>query len=286
MKYVIITPAKNESKYIEYTLNSVCNQTLKPVEYIVVDDGSDDDTYQIVEKYQKDFFWLKIIRNQSEGEKRAGGVKVIRAFNYGFENLDNRDFEFIVKLDADLTLPLEYFENVSKCFRDDPKVGMCGGYCVEEQNGNWVRTVSAHHHLNGAFKAYRTNCFNQMGGIPMLHNWDGIDEMKARFLGWKVQILDLPVKHHRVTSTLINKGMKAAFKTGMQYHKSGYDLFLSLLKAMVFGKNYKPVFLSGVSFFAGFLYALISFKKRDVEPGFAKFIRSFQYERIKQKLKF
>lgn len=110
MKYVIITPAHNEEKYIKYTLDSVTVQTIKPAQWIIVDDGSTDTTAEIVQNYVKKYPWIKLIKNNPIENARRGGTKVVQAFKFGYQALDEVDFDFIVKLDADLTLPPNYFE--------------------------------------------------------------------------------------------------------------------------------------------------------------------------------
>ena len=136
MDYVIITPAKNEEKYIRYTLDSVVNQTLKPVEWIIVNDGSTDRTAEIVEEYVKKHVWIKLITIR-KNEKRAPGSKVVRAFYSGYTKI-KKDYDVISKLDADLTLPINYFRKVIDSFQDEKKVGLCGGYCKINKKGKWM----------------------------------------------------------------------------------------------------------------------------------------------------
>src|SRR5690606_3852054 len=160
----------------------------------------------------------------AETLKREGGAKVVKAFWRGFQALDVQDFSFVVKLDADLTLPPEYFEKVSECFALNESVGMCGGILVIRAGGLLKKERSAAYHLRGAIKAYRKECFDQIGGIRPVLNWDFIDEMTAMHLGWKVRILPVEVEHHRVSSTLMNKGLVFSFVMGQTYYKNGYDL--------------------------------------------------------------
>jgi glycosyltransferase involved in cell wall biosynthesis len=283
-KYVIITPAHNEQSYINYILESVVSQTSLPIQWIIVDDGSTDDTGKIIQKYCEKYPWIKLVENNNKGESRKGGVKVVRAFLLGCENLDISDYDVIVKLDADLTLPPEYFEIIMQTFVKDERIGLCGGQLLINVNGNWVFEKNAEYHLRGAIKAYRKSCLEQIGGIPITLNWDSLDEMKAMYLGWKVKVIPLFVKHHRVTSSTINRGLRYAYSYGKQSYKEGYDFILACARAVFFGMRTNPKIISIFWFIAGFLKGVISGTKREVDPSLASFMRHFQYNRIKMKL--
>ena len=279
-RYVIITPARNEERYITHTLNSVCKQTLTPHQWIIVDDGSSDKTPSIVYGYAKRNPWIKLIKNNTFDEKRAGGPKVVRAFYDGYYTITERNYDFIVKLDADLTLPHNYFEVVAKCFQANTKVGLCGGYCVNEKNGKLTKEKTASYHVRGAFKAYRKECFDDIGGLKQVWDWDGLDQMTAMYLGWEIRVLPLAVIHYRETSKEYNRILHS-FRSGKEYYKMGHDLFLGLVKSIVLVAK-RPFFLRGIFFLIGFLVACAKKENRIVDNGLAKFIRKFQYDRIKR----
>jgi len=279
--YVIVTPANNEESYIRFTLDSVVAQTVLPAQWVIVDDGSTDGTADVVQGYIEKHIWIKLLKNFPDEKKRRGGGKVVRAFNYGYQAVDIADFEFVVKLDADLTLPSNYFEEVGRIFEADPVVGMCGGYLSEYSDGQWKKAEAAGYHLRGAIKAYRKKCFDQIGGIPLTSNWDFLDGMKAMSLGWTIKILPLNVKHHRKTSTLINRGLNSSFVTGKQYYKDGYDLFLAICRSATYGLRTKPYILTSFGFLLGFLYNCWYKPQKEVDPELEAFIKKFQYARIK-----
>lgn len=280
MKYIIITPAYNEEKYIRYTLDSVVNQTILPRQWIIVDDGSSDRTAEIVKEYVEKYDWIKLFNNYTCKEKRAGGAKVVRAFYIGYNSIKKHDYDFIVKLDADLTLPKNYFEEITKCFENNKKVGLCGGYCSVIKNGKLKKEKSASYHLRGPIKSYRKECFDQIGGLKPILGWDGIDEMTAIYKGWDVKILPLQVIHHRPTSTEINRGIESLMFSGREYYKDGNDLLLALLKAFQISVRKEPLIVSGLIFYCNFIYAMIKNEPRNVDKKLAKFIRNFQYNRI------
>jgi glycosyltransferase involved in cell wall biosynthesis len=280
-KYVIVTPAQNEEAYIRFTLDSVVAQTIWPIEWIIVDDGSTDATSEIVRDYTKRYEWIKLVVNHPKETQRDGGGKLMNAFLLGYHSLGILDYDFIVKLDADLTLPPNYFEEVGKAFESDPRIGLSGGHCFALTNGVWKKERAASYHLRGAIKAFRKVCYVQIGGMLPGYNADFLDEMTAMHLGWLVKILPLEVKHHRRTSTLINRGLRFSFKMGRVYYKDGYDFLLVLLRAIVYGSYTKPYGISAVGLLMGYVSAVMTRPKKDVSPELELFIRKFQYRRIR-----
>jgi len=281
-RYVIVTPAHNEESYIRLTIDSVVAQTSLPTQWVIVDDGSSDGTANIIQGYVYKNPWIKLIKNFPHEVNRQGGGKVVRAFYCGYHVLDITDFDFVVKLDADLTLPSNYFEEVGKAFESEPAIGLCGGFLTAQFNGVWKKERSASYHLRGSIKAYRKKCFDQIGGIRPVDNWDFLDEMTAMYFGWEVKILALEVRHNRRTSTLINRGWKSSFNKGQTYYKDGYDLFLLTLRSVPFGLGTKPYLLSSVALILGFLSSCLTKPEKDVDAMLEKFIRKFQYNRIKR----
>lgn len=277
-KYIIITPAKNEERFIEHTIESICDQKIKPHKWIIVDDGSTDQTSVIIEKYMDCYPWIILIKNDNFDEKRAGGPKVVRAFYKGYDAITDHNYNFIVKLDADLTLPNNYFEAVSRCFTDFPTVGICGGYCVNKRDGKLVKEKAAEFHVRGAFKAYRKECFADIGGIKPVWDWDGLDQMTAMYLGWEVRVLPLAIIHHRETSKEYNRILHS-LRSGKEYYRVGNGLLLGLVKsAFIIVK--RPFFIGGTLFLFGFLIASLNKTNKIVNDDLAKFIRKFQYNRI------
>jgi glycosyltransferase involved in cell wall biosynthesis len=281
MKYVIITPAHNEEAYIRFTLDSVVAQTVKPEQWIIVDDGSTDGTRKIIQDYANRFDWIKLVVNHPKEIKRDGGSRLINAVLRGYHSLEILDYGFIVKLDADLTLPPNYFEEVGNTFDSDPTIGMCGGHCSILKNGVWKTERGASYYLWGLAQSFRKNCYEQIGGMLPVYNADFLVQMTAMHLGWLVKCLPLEIKHLRPTSTLINRGMRFSYKMGGVYYKDGYDFLLVLLRSFFHGLSTKPYGLSSVALLIGFLSAVITKPSKDVAPDLEMYIRTFQYNRIR-----
>ena len=280
MKYIIITPAKDEEKYIKYTLESVCGQTLKPYKWIIVDDGSLDNTAAVVKEFQNRYSWISFVEKRNTMARKLSGPKVIRAFNYGYNTLTIDDYEFMVKLDADLILPNDYFEKVSNAFQENSKIGLCGGYLVTKKNGKLIKERAAENHIRGAFKAYRNKCFEEIGGLKPILGWDALDEMTANYLGWEIKQLPLQVIHLRETrrdyEPLLHR-----FHSGMVYFRMGYGVFLTLLKSL-FWVCRKPYIIGGISFIVGFVTSFIRGDRKIGDKDLRKFFRGFKYDRILQ----
>jgi glycosyltransferase involved in cell wall biosynthesis len=283
MQYIIITPAKNEEEFIEQTLKSVFAQTARPMKWIIVDDGSTDNTAAVVAKYASKYDFVKLIQNQSTGEQRAGGSKVVRAFNVGYDTIRDEHFDFIVKLDADLTLPCNYFEEVIKCFEMNPRIGLCGGYCVLEDKGRLIPESYSEDHVRGAFKAYRRECFDDIGGLQEIWSWDGIDESAIAFHGWHLKVLPLAVVHHRPTSKEYNL-LKHSFKTGREMYKERIDLLsLFVISAVYFLR--KPVILGSILFIVGYFVSWIRREDKVIDKDLGEYIRNERYGKIVDKFR-
>ena len=164
MNYYIIIPSHNEEKFISLTLQSLVEQTVLPKKVVVVNDNSTDKTAAIVLAFAKDYPFISLVNKTSEAIHLPGS-KVIQAFQKGLETLDE-NYDFIVKADADLIFPSNYFETIIKHFESDTKIGMVGGFAYIKKNGEWIlENLTDKDHIRGAFKAYRKACFEQIGGL-------------------------------------------------------------------------------------------------------------------------
>lgn len=281
---LLVTPAYNEEEYIECTLKSISEQSYPPKLWIVVDDGSEDRTAEIIEEYARKFDWIKLVR-KTEKEARAIGSKVVQTFYHGLNTVDWKSFDVIAKYDSDLTFPPNYLEQIAACFEADPKVGMAGGVCSIEQQGEWIlEQVADPDHIRGALKAYRRELFEAMGGIRPSMGWDTVDELLASFYGYKVLVLDdLVVKHHRVTNQETGQ-LKACEKMGRSFHRLGYGGLISLIAAAKIGMKRPPKGRSGWAALKGYLKAVRENEPIIVNKEEAAFIRKYRKERIFSKL--
>lgn len=149
---------------------------------------------------------------------------------------------------------------------------------IEKKNEKLLNQKVSNLHLRGAIKAYRKECFEGIGGLQEIWNWDGLDEKKAMYLGWKIKILPLAVIHHRVTTSAYNP-IVHSFRGGKEKYREGDDLILALIRSLVRIKR-RPFLILGISFFVGYLYSLLTRPTKHVDRDLQKFIRKFHYNRI------
>ena len=281
MKYYIIIPAHNEADFIALTLNSIASQTLLPSKVVVVNDNSTDATASIVTEFISAHDYISLVNKTSEAIHLPGS-KVIQAFHKGFETID-ADYDIIVKLDADLILPDNYFETIINHFKKDNKIGMVGGFAYIEKKGQWIlENLTDKDHIRGAFKAYRKECFLKIGNLKPAMGWDTVDELLCKFYGWKVvTVADLKVKHLKPTGANYNKS--ARFKQGEAFYSIGYGfLITAIASAKLAIMKRKPLLF--FDYIQGFWKAKLSKKPLLISDEQAKFIRNYRWNKMKEKL--
>ncbi|WP_299532173.1 glycosyltransferase family 2 protein [Ulvibacterium sp.] len=282
MNYYIIIPAHNEEAFLADTLNSVQRQTLLPKKVVVVNDNSTDGTESIIDHFVKDNPHFEKLNGESSTD-HLPGRKVINAFNKGLGTLDE-GYDFLVKLDADLILPYNYFEKVAEIFRMHPEVGIAGGFAYEKgRDGEWkLNHPMNKDHVRGAFKAYTRVCFRAIGGLRNAMGWDTVDELLAQYHGFRIFTDEtLKVKHLRPTGKAYNK--KARLLQGEAMYTMGYGLLLSGLASlkMALKQRNLNVFFHNLS---GFFKARKNKVPFLISKEEARFIRNLRWKNIGDKL--
>ncbi len=281
MNFYIVIPAHNEEAFIALTLQSLISQTHLPKKVVVVNDNSTDQTATIVLAFAKENPFITLVNKTSEAIHLPGS-KVIQAFHKGFETLDN-NYDIIIKLDADLILPNNYFERITSIFEKDSKVGMAGGFAYIEKNGDWIlENLTDKDHIRGAFKAYRKEFFFQMGNLKPAMGWDTVDELLAKYYGWKVLTdASLIVKHLKPTGANYNK--TARYKQGEAFYTLGYGFFITTIASAKLAMMKKKPFLF-FDYIRGFWKAKKANTPLLVNQEQAKFIRKYRLQKMKEKL--
>lgn len=281
MRFYIIIPAHNEEASIQQTLQSLMKQTHLPEKILVVNDNSTDKTAEKVTEFLHKYPFIKVFNNTSTPTHLPGG-KVIQAFLNGLEHLDN-EYDVLCKFDADLIFPPNYLAELKKTFESDKRIGMAGGFCYVKENGTWqIENLTNKDHIRGALKAYRKQCFQEIGGLKVSMGWDTVDELLAKYHGWEVNtIKNLHVKHLRPTGKTYTKAAK--HKQGEAFYKLRYGFtitFIASLKLALLKK--KPSLLK--EYLAGFLKAKKNKLPYLVNAEVGKWIRKYRWKKIKQKL--
>tara|TARA_R110002072_G_scaffold22666_2_gene79611 strand:+ start:22995 stop:23843 length:849 start_codon:yes stop_codon:yes gene_type:complete len=281
VNFYIIIPAHNEEAFISQTLESLINQTLLPKQLVIVDDHSTDGTAKVVSSYAEKYPFIRLVKNTSE-DKHLPGSKVIKAFYKGFETLDD-NYDILCKFDADLIFPENYLEKVAKIFERNPKCGMAGGFCTIEKNGEWeVENLTNKDHIRGALKAYRKECFQDIGGLKTAMGWDTADELLAQYYGWKINTEpSLLVKHLKPTGKTYNKA--ARYKQGEAFYSLRYGFWLTAIASAKLAIKKRNVLLF-FDYLKGFFIAKRKKAEYLVNRDEGIFIREFRWKRIRKKI--
>jgi len=278
MKYVIITPVKNEEVYIRYTLDSVVAQTIKPAQWIIVDDGSTDDTSKIIQEFVERYPWIKQITLPVEGSRELG-ARVVRVFYEGFKLLEG-DYNFIVKLDSDLSFDPNYFERLLRKFVEDSRLGIAGGGFYIPVGNQWRLENVPVDHVRGATKVYRKTCFDEIGGLPLVNGWDSIDEWRAQIKGWKTRSYNELIVHHlRPTGASFGK-WGGSVKAGDYAFFMGYPWPVILARSLYRAFSDRPILVRGTGIFWGYLRSWLARKPRFDDAEVIAYIRRKQMRRI------
>jgi biofilm PGA synthesis N-glycosyltransferase PgaC len=294
VRYVVISPVRNEAEHLEQTIRSVVEQTVRPLRWLIVNDGSTDQTPEIIERWAARHPWIVPVhrtdldRERHSGAlqeskanrgKRARAAKEIEAFYAGYEQLTDRDWEFLVKLDGDLSFDPDYFERCFEEFATDATLGIAGGAICHLVDGELEVEPSPRFHVRGATKIYRRACWEQIGGVLSAAGWDTVDEVKSNMLGWSTRTLNgLNVLHYRFTGAA-NGAWDNAVKNGLWSYIAGYhSLFLLGRCARQFFK--KPAVLGSVGLFFGYVSGWIEGVPQIEDKSVIRYLRDQQLRRL------
>lgn len=279
IRYVVVTPARDEAQHISVTIGSLVHQTIRPVEWVMVDDGSTDGTGEIVERLTSQYPWIKVLHRPDRGV-RENATGVMEAFYYGYQSLKTADWDFIVKLDGDVSLDADYFENCFREFQQNPILGIGGGSICHLENGVLKVESCPRFHVRGATKIYSRACWEAIGGLLRVPGWDTVDEIKANMLGWKTRTFqNLKVLHYRRTGAA-DGAWRNSVKDGHADYISGYHpLFMGLkcIKRLF----QRPYFVGSLGLLYGFGSDYI---KRAPQVGDRALIRYVQRQQLRRLL--
>ncbi len=281
MKIAIIIPAYNEADLISKTLDSLLAQTYKAETIIVVDDGSTDRTPEVVSSYAEKHPEIQLIQKNSDAAHLPGS-KVVQAFNYGLKHLESQ-YELLCKFDADLIFPENYLEIVKNAFESNEKLGIYGGFCYVERDGNWeLENLTNKDHIRGALKCYRKACFEAIGGLKTAMGWDTLDELLAQYHGWEVATnQDLHVKHLKPTGHTYSA--RAKYKQGEAFYSMRYGFLLTSIASAKLAMR-KKSFKLFKDYLSGYFKAKQKNLPYQVTEAEGQFIRELRWKNIRKKL--
>jgi len=289
-RYLLVTPCRDEAQYARRTLDSVTRQTVLPALWLIVDDGSKDQTPEILREYAQRFPFIRVITRGDRGERKLGGG-VIDAFYAGYDTINPDEFDYVCKLDLDLDLPLTYFESLMQRMEGNPRIGTCSGKpYFRNVQGEMVSELCGDENSVGMVKFYRTECFKRIGGFVRELMWDGIDCHRCRMLGWIAISWDDPAlnfEHLRPMGTSHKNWWTGRVRHGVgQYYMGTGATYM--LASSVFRIAHPPVVIGAIAMMWGYVRSMLQRKPRygqapgdvaDAADGqFRRFLRRYQWQ--------
>lgn len=270
--YIIISPVKDEERYLETTIQAVANQTRRPLRWLIVDDGSTDRTPEIIREYVSKFDWIEMLRIDRNGTRNLGSAE-IQAFAAGYRGIRDCGFDYVVKLDCDLDLGPRYFEMLLEEFRQDRSLGIASGIYLEQEPGGWKPVRMPWYHAAGAAKMVRRDCYEKIGGFILAPGWDTVDEIRARMAGWQTcHFPAIQFYHLKKEGSAMGPARMNLFH-GRIYYLTGGGFTFFAAKAAARAFSTRPVLLSGFLMLAGYAGAWLARTPRSVSSEEARFYR-------------
>ena len=285
LAYVLITPAWNEAKLIEQTLKSMVVQSVVPLKWVIVSDGSTDGTDDIVKKYAAEHQWIELMRMPERKERHFAGK--VNAFNAGWAKVRDLKYDIIGNLDADITFEEEHFNFLLAKFAEDPLLGVAGTAYIENSAEAYNYDIVNIEDVSGACQIFRRECFDEIGGYLSIKG-GGIDltaVYTARMKGWKTRTFTEKVfVHHRRRGTGQSKVFSSFFRYGKQdYYLGGHPLWETI--RCLYHMKHKPYVLVGLILFSGYLWAFVNRMERPISDELVAFRRKEQMQRLRAILK-
>ena len=279
-KYVLITPARNEEAFIEQTIESVIAQTLLPVKWVIVSDGSTDGTDDIVKKYTAKYKWIELVRMPERAERHFAGK--VYAFNAGYERVQGLEYKIVGSLDADISFDPKYFEFLLEQFSKNAKLGVAGTP-FREGTTQYDYRFSRKEHVSGACQLFRRECFESIGGyVPIKAGAiDLTAVVTARMKGWKTETFtDKFCFHHRKMGTAKSNIILALFKSGFGDYQMGVHPLWQIFRS-VYQMTRKPFLIGGLMLLTGYFWAILKRSPKPVSTEFVNFRRKEQMQWLK-----
>lgn len=277
-RYVVVTPVRDEETYLLRTIESMVRQTIRPLQWVVVNDGSKDSTPKIIDDAARQYPWIRAVHRADRGF-RKWGAGIIEAFYDGYHALEFSDWEFMSKLDGDLSFEPNYFERAFENFRESPKLGIGGGVLYHDEGGRRVLEGHPKFHVRGGVKIYRRACWEAIEGLWVGPGSDTIDEVKANMLGWTTSsFFDIRMTHHRFTGASWGR-WGGLVKDGKIDYVSGYHPLFLAAKSIVRLRR-RPYVLGSCALVCGYVSAAIHRIPRVDDPSVIRYLRQQQLARL------
>ncbi|MDD5580548.1 MAG: glycosyltransferase family A protein [Methylobacter sp.] len=276
--YVIVTPVKDEAAHIGDMIKSVLAQTKRPDRWVIVDDGSTDQTSEFIAINVQGIAWITVLNTKST-LRNLGSAEII-AFNKGLDTVLVDDFDFIVKLDGDVKIDPDYFQKILTRMEHDESFGIISGVYREMHDGNWVTIKMPFYHAAGASKIVRRECYKAIGGFVPQKGWDTVDEIRAGLHDWKTgHFEDIIFVHLKPEGIAMGK-LNTHYFHGEIYYQTGGGILFLLAKSVHRMLSARPLIICGLTMITGYLMSLVKRKQRLVNKVEARFYRNQLNKRL------
>jgi biofilm PGA synthesis N-glycosyltransferase PgaC len=275
VKYIAITPARDEEAFLPEMINSMMAQTIPPSRWIIINDGSNDRTGEIIDQAARKYRCIEPNHLPAGHKRHAGGESVIMRF---LPEEVWRDADFIVRFDADLWFDNEYVEKLLREFERNPKLGIASGWLMERIDGEWKLMPTARFHTRGASKVYSRRCFAAIGGLEAGLGWDTIDEIRAQMSGFETRSFPQIVAYHRRPAGSATGAWRGRYLQGRVAYYVGYSPLYAIARAVPLLFR-RPLLLGSLMYLAGFGAGYLH-RLPQVDRQLIEFIREQQLRRL------
>lgn len=282
-KYVLLTAARNEEKNIEKTLLSVIKQTIRPVQWIIISDGSTDRTDDIIKHYEKENKFIKLYRVDGDLQHNFGSK--VKAINFAKKQVTVKNYDYIGILDADVSFDIDYFSELLKRFDANPGLGIAGGIIYEIYKDKKISQNISLNSVAGAVQFYRHDCFYDVGDFIQLQygGEDAAAEITARMKSWEVRTYpDLKVLHYGYVGQASGNILKAKYRRGICFFQLGYHPLFQISRC-IYRLFERPIIIGSIIECIGFFVSYAKKEKRLLPDATIKFLRNEQLKRLKLK---
>jgi len=281
LPYVLVTPARNEERFIELTIKSVVAQTVRPLKWAIVSDGSTDRTDVIVQRYSVDHPWIELVRMPERRERNFAGK--VQAFNAGHARMAGLKYDIIGNLDADVSFDGEYFEFLLGKFADNPRLGVAGTP-YREGSFQYDYRFTSIEHVSGQCQLFRRECFEEIGGfVPRkIGGVDLVAVTTARMKGWETRTFtEKPYYHHRKMGTAAQGTLIVPYRVGQTDYVLGSHPVWEFFRC-IYQLTRPPILLGGSLRLVGFFWAMTRRVQKQVSADFVRFRREEQMRRLEK----
>jgi len=281
-RIVIVAPVRDEAKYLQGTIDCLVAQKLKPVEWLLVDDGSTDATFAIAERASREYPWIRVIKRQDRGV-RAVGPGVVEAYYFGYDQIRTKEYDYICKMDGDIEIGPDYFSTLVEYFEKDQQLGSASGKIFLEEGGGLVEERASDEMVAGMVNFYRRECFEAIGGFVRQVHWDGIAYHKARITGWRTRSIrrkELDIIHKRQMGSSHQSIWHGRMRWGKgQYFMGTHPIYI--IPMGVYRMAEKPFIIGGLGIICGYFKAMLEGMPRYEDPGFRESLHAWQFEKLR-----